>query len=70
LGQIVRGGSRVNILWEEDYPHAGTPWPHTQAAVKELMADVPDTEMRMITYQNAEKLFDFTPGLPDGYAFD
>lgn len=59
-----------HILWEGDYPHADTPWPHTQAAVKEVMAGVPDDEVRRITYQNAERLFRFTPGMPEGYDFD
>ena len=34
------------ILFESDYPHADTPWPHTQAAGKELFADVPQKRGR------------------------
>lgn len=59
-----------HILWEGDYPHADTPWPHTQAAVKELFEGVPEDEVRKITHSNAEKLFNFTPVLPEGYSFD
>ena len=47
------------ILWESDYPHADTPWPHTQQAVSELFAGVPDDEMLKITRSNAEELFKF-----------
>jgi predicted TIM-barrel fold metal-dependent hydrolase len=47
------------ILWESDYPHADTPFPHTQAACKALFADVPDDEVAAITHRNAEALFDF-----------
>ena len=41
------------------YPHADTPWPHTQEAVTELFSDVPDDEMLKITRSNAEELFKF-----------
>ncbi len=47
------------ILWESDYPHADTPFPYTQAACKELFADVPDDEVAAITHGNAERLFGF-----------
>lgn len=47
------------ILFESDYPHADTPWPHTQAAVKELFRDVDQETTEKITYKNAEKLFKF-----------
>jgi predicted TIM-barrel fold metal-dependent hydrolase len=59
-----------HILWESDYPHADTPWPHTQAAVKDVLDGVPDDEVRRITHENAEKLFHFTPELPAGYDFE
>ena len=45
------------ILWESDYPHADTPWPHTQKEVDEILHDVPQEEVDAITHKNAEKLF-------------
>jgi predicted TIM-barrel fold metal-dependent hydrolase len=48
-----------HILWESDYPHADTPFPHTQAACKELFQGVPQDEVDMITHGNAEALFGF-----------
>ena len=60
------------ILWECDYPHADTPWPHTQKEVAESLDDVPDDEVAdgtivarpaqddevaMMTHGNAEALF-------------
>ena len=34
------------------------------------MGSVPDDEVRRITYANAEKLFQFTPEIPEGYHFE
>lgn len=48
-----------HILWESDYPHADTPFPLAQASAKEVFAGVPQAEIDMITYRNAEKLFQF-----------
>jgi predicted TIM-barrel fold metal-dependent hydrolase len=45
------------ILWESDYPHADTPWPHCQKEVGEILGDVPQDEVDAITHTNAEKLF-------------
>jgi predicted TIM-barrel fold metal-dependent hydrolase len=52
------------ILFESDYPHADTPWPHTQAVVKELFRDVDQETTDKITYKNAEKLFNFPLTVP------
>jgi predicted TIM-barrel fold metal-dependent hydrolase len=58
-----------NILWECDYPHADTPFPHTQAACKEVFEGVADDEVELITHKNAEELFEFplSPRLIDAY---
>jgi predicted TIM-barrel fold metal-dependent hydrolase len=45
------------ILWECDYPHADTPWPHSQKQVGEVLGEVPDDEVAAITHGNAERLF-------------
>ena len=45
------------ILWECDYPHADTPWPHSQKEVAESLHGVPDDEVAMMTHGNAEQLF-------------
>lgn len=48
------------ILWESDYPHADTPWPHCQKEVDEILGDVAQDEVDLITYRNAEQLFRWT----------
>ncbi len=48
-----------HIVWESDYPHADTPFPHTQEACEALFAGVPADEVEAITHANAEALFDF-----------
>ena len=47
------------IMWECDYPHADTPWPHSQEAVREQFRGVPDDEVTLITHRNAESLFNW-----------
>ena len=49
-----------HIVWESDYPHADTPYPDTQAAVKALFDGIPDDETEAITHANAERLFKHT----------
>jgi predicted TIM-barrel fold metal-dependent hydrolase len=49
-----------HIVWESDYPHADTPFPHTQAACRALFEGVPEEEIEMMTHRNAEALFDFS----------
>jgi predicted TIM-barrel fold metal-dependent hydrolase len=45
------------ILWECDYPHADTPWPHSQKEVAESLPNVPADEVAAMTHGNAERLF-------------
>ena len=45
------------IVWECDYPHADTTWPHSQKIVGEVFANVPHDEIDKITYQNTLRLF-------------
>jgi predicted TIM-barrel fold metal-dependent hydrolase len=48
-----------HIVWECDYPHSDSTFPHTQAACKALFEGVPADEVEAITHRNAEVLFDF-----------
>jgi predicted TIM-barrel fold metal-dependent hydrolase len=47
------------IFWENDYPHADTPWPHVQEAVAEQVEGIPRPEADMVLYENAERVFDW-----------
>jgi predicted TIM-barrel fold metal-dependent hydrolase len=48
-----------NILWESDYPHSDTNWPHNRKRAAEMLADVPDKEAHRIVELNARELFSF-----------
>jgi predicted TIM-barrel fold metal-dependent hydrolase len=46
-----------NILFESDYPHGDGTWPDTQHVMTSVLGDLPVDEIRMITHQNAAKLY-------------
>ena len=46
-----------NILCESDYPHGDGTWPDTQQVMDDLLRDLPIEEQRMITHENAAKLY-------------
>jgi predicted TIM-barrel fold metal-dependent hydrolase len=45
------------IMLEVDYPHSDTSWPHTQAAVGEMMQGLPAGDIARITHQNAAGVY-------------
>jgi predicted TIM-barrel fold metal-dependent hydrolase len=46
-----------NILCESDYPHGDGTWPDTQRVLEKLIGDLPAEEIRMMTHENAAKLY-------------
>ncbi len=48
-----------NIMWECDYPHSDSDWPHARKVATEALADVPDDEMHQIVELNARRVFNF-----------
>jgi predicted TIM-barrel fold metal-dependent hydrolase len=48
-----------HIMWESDYPHSDTTWPHSRKVATEQLQDVPDDEVRAIVELNARRLFHF-----------
>jgi predicted TIM-barrel fold metal-dependent hydrolase len=47
------------ITWESDYPHADSFWPNSRKNASEMLADVPDDEVRKIVETNARELYRF-----------
>ncbi|MBX7160702.1 MAG: amidohydrolase [Acidimicrobiia bacterium] len=47
------------IMWECDYPHADSNWPHSGEYVRELTAGIPEAEVRAMCSGNARALFGF-----------
>lgn len=48
-----------NIMWECDYPHSDSDWPHSRKKAAEALADVPDDEVHKIVELNARRIFNF-----------
>jgi len=46
-----------NILFESDYPHGDGTWPDTQQVIHRVLGDLPVEEIRMITHENAARLY-------------
>ena len=52
-----------NIVCESDYPHGDGTWPDTQEVLHKMIGDLPVEEIRMMTHENAAKLY--RHALPD-----
>jgi len=48
-----------NLMFESDYPHSDSQWPHTRKILAECLADVPDDEALKMVEDNARKLYNF-----------
>ena len=46
-----------NILWESDFPHITSTYPHSWSAVEHSLAGVPDTDRKKMLYRNAARLY-------------
>ena len=47
------------LMFESDYPHSDSQWPHTRKVLEETMSDVPDDEARKMLETNARTLYNF-----------
>jgi len=57
-GLLARHISGVEtLMWASDYPHTDSTWPYSRKVVDELFAHVPEDERKMITSQNAARLY-------------
>ncbi|ADP80826.1 amidohydrolase family protein [Pseudofrankia inefficax] len=50
-----------NVMWECDYPHSDTTWPHSPELVDKRLAGVPDADINKITHLNAIRHFQYDP---------
>lgn len=46
-----------NLLWESDFPHMDSLWPHSRTMLERSLADVPDQDARKIGELNARAVF-------------
>lgn len=51
-----------NIMFESDYPHSDSQWPHTRKLLEDSLLDVPDDEARKMVEENARRLYNFPRG--------
>jgi len=47
-----------NILWEADFPHPTSTYPHSRKAIETSLAGVPAAEQKKLLESNASRLFD------------
>ena len=45
------------MMWSSDYPHGGSDWPESHAAIDEYFDGVPDDERRLILAGNALRIY-------------
>jgi len=46
-----------NIMWESDYPHTASNFPHSRQYVERALATVPDDERKKMLYENAQRVY-------------
>lgn len=48
-----------NIMFESDYPHSDSNWPHTRKVLDNVMAGIAEEDVRKMLELNARKLYNF-----------
>jgi predicted TIM-barrel fold metal-dependent hydrolase len=46
-----------NIMWESDYPHVASPYPHSWSLVEHTVQGVPEDERNKMLWENATRLY-------------
>lgn len=49
------------LVFETDYPHQDSTWPHTERVVQEIASRVPPDELEMLVRSNAIRMLDLDP---------
>jgi hypothetical protein len=56
LPAILNAIPATRVLWQCDFPHADSPWPHSRARLSEQMVDIGDDAASLIAGGNASAL--------------
>ena len=51
------------LLWGNDYPHPESTYPDSNKILDRLLADVGDDDARAVVFDNAARIFGFSPGV-------
>ena len=46
-----------HVMWESDFPHSATDWPHSQQVIEKNFVGVPDDERQQMLVGNAARFF-------------
>ena len=53
-----------NIMWESDFPHVASYYPHSWREVERVLTGVPEADRRKMQYENAVRLYKIDAVLP------
>jgi predicted TIM-barrel fold metal-dependent hydrolase len=53
-----------NIMWESDFPHVASYYPHSWREVERVLKGVPEADRRKMQYENAVRLYKIDEVLP------
>ncbi|MBM4264060.1 MAG: amidohydrolase [Deltaproteobacteria bacterium] len=53
-----------NIMWESDFPHVASYYPHSWREVERVLEGVPEADRRKMQYENAVRLYKIDAKLP------
>jgi predicted TIM-barrel fold metal-dependent hydrolase len=48
-----------NVMFESDYPHSDSNWPHTRDMLEKSLANIPDDIARKVAEDNARRVYNF-----------
>jgi predicted TIM-barrel fold metal-dependent hydrolase len=59
IGILTRHRIGVDrMLWGNDYPHHDSIWPNSRQVIDHIMQDVPENEVKAMTWDNVMRLYD------------
>ena len=52
----LRSIGATRLMWQSDFPHADSPWPHSRASVNATLEGLPEADRAAVASSNARKL--------------